>query len=329
MRTLAFIAVFVAMTLVSTATSPFLNWMPKVLGCRTNFDRSTFLAYCNTGDFADYEHGAFFWNLEPEAVKSLQAARVIFLGNSRTQHAFSAMATRQYFEERGVPYYIAGFSYGENMVFAQRLIEKYKLHPDAIVINSDDSFFSSIPKPIPATFLGSQTETLYWKTYYNYLLKATFSRIARPLCMQLPFVCAQKVQSLWRRRQTGDWDWQDSFVEKNYSHLPITPSMQEPAPNVQAMQAIESAAGMFLETMHLPRNCIILTAIPTSRLAAEPVAEQVGGRFHLPVIVPHLDNLSTIDYDHLDASSAERWAGTFLHMATPTLASCLAKRPPL
>jgi len=125
MRSFKLILLFAAMALISIAISPFLFWMPKALKCRTNSDPSTFLAYCNSNDYGDYEHGAFLWDLEPDAVKSLQATRILFLGNSRVQFAFSTDATNGYFRAKRTPYYLAGFDYYENMVFVQRLIEKY------------------------------------------------------------------------------------------------------------------------------------------------------------------------------------------------------------
>jgi hypothetical protein len=325
MRNLFLILIFFVVTLITAAVVPFLYWAPKVLGCRTNSDRSTFLAYCNVGDFADYEHGALFWDLEPEAVKSLKAARVLFIGNSRTQHAFSTEATRRFFQARGIPYYLLGFGYGEDILFTQRLIEKYQLHPDAVVINSDDSFFSYDLKPIAAMMLGPKLELLYWKSLYNYSLKAVFSRIARPLCIHLPSLCTQNLASIWRNRETGEWDWQDTLLPKNFNSFAIQPSMRAPAPDEPAMQNIEKAAEKFFEALHLPSRCIILTAIPTSRVTDEPVADGVGKRFGFPVIVPHLDNLLTIDYDHLNEPSAERWSSVFLHDASPLLDRCMAE----
>jgi hypothetical protein len=321
MRNPLLIALFVGAALISAAIVPFFYWAPRVFDCRTNSDPSTFLAYCNSGAFTDYEHGAFFWNLEPEAVDSLKAARVLFLGNSRTQHGFSAEATGHYFRNRGVPYYIAGFDYGENMIFAQKLIKKYQLHPEVVVINSDDTFFSNEVKAIAAPMLEPETGTTYWKTFYNYLLKSGFSRIARPLCIQAPSLCTQTAPSLWRRRKTGEWVWRDTFPMN--SPLPIQPWKRAPAPDEAAMQGFEKQAEIFLGTLQMPHQCIILTAVPNSLVTDEPIASRVGKRFQLPVIVPHLTGLTTIDWNHLDGPSAERWSQAFLEGASAVLDRCL------
>ena len=48
-----------------------------------------YLAYCQTGGYGDYDHGAFWFGLEPEAQRAATDADVLFLGNSRMQFAFS------------------------------------------------------------------------------------------------------------------------------------------------------------------------------------------------------------------------------------------------
>lgn len=324
MRDLRLILLFAVAALLALLTAPFLFWAPKALACRINFDPSAFLAYCNGNDYGDYEHGAFFWDLEPDAVKSLKAARVLFLGNSRVQFAFSTDATRTYFRNGKARYYLAGFTYYENMVFMQRLIDKYGLHPDAVVINADTTFFDEKLLSTPAAMFRPKREKLFWKTFYSYLLKGGFTRIARPICASLPLVCSEQLQTLWRKRETGEWMWRDTFAEANKS-IPIKPASRAPAPDEAAMRDYEKAAQLFLDTLRLPSNCIILTAIPNSVTTDEPIAVRIGVRFQLPVIVPRVDNLATIDDSHLNGPSAERWSDAFLRDAAPLLDRCLAK----
>jgi hypothetical protein len=305
-RNLYLLLVFVCFALISAASVPFLYWIPKVLGCRTNDDPATFLAYCDVVDFADYENGAFYWNLEPDAIKSLQAARVLFLGKSRTQHAFSTRAIRQYFQARDTPYYIAGFGYGESMVLIERLIQKYRLHPDAVVINSEALFFGEEPKAILAAMIRPKTDLKYWQTFYNYLLKASFSRVARPLCNRISFICDQTIGAIWRDRETGAWDWQNTLLPKNYNSLPIQLSKREPPPDAADVRAIENSTKRFLGELRIPSKCVILTTIPNSYTDDEALAEDLGRRFHTPVVVPKIENVLTIDYNHLDQPSAGR-----------------------
>ena len=98
------------------------------------------MAYCGSDQYGDYEHGAYYYDLETEAVKSLRAAKVVFLGDSRTQIGFSTDPVQAYFKERAIPYYIAGFGYAETVDFEQLLVERYKIKPDVLIINSDPFF---------------------------------------------------------------------------------------------------------------------------------------------------------------------------------------------
>lgn len=324
MRNLILILAFAVAAVVSTLIVPFIYLAPKALGCRINPDPSAFLTYCNGANYEDYEHGAYYWNLEPEATKSMVAARVLFLGNSRVQFGFSTEATRGYFEKQGAPFYLAGFTYFENMVFIQRLIAQYDLSPDIIIVNADGTFFSEQLLSTPAALFASKREKRYWRTLHNYLLKAAFTRIARPVCSALPFACTNTIQALWRRRDTGEWLWRDTFAAPNKA-IPIDAATRPPAPDEAAMREFEKAAESFLRTLQLPRHCIILTAVPNNVLSDEPIAERIGRRFQLPVIVPHLDALSTLDDSHLNSASAERWSEAFLREATPTINRCLRK----
>ncbi|WP_213770074.1 hypothetical protein [Bradyrhizobium sp. dw_78] len=324
MRNFRLFLLFTTTALLALAVSPFLFWAPKVLACRVDFDPSTFLAYCNGNGYGDYEHGALFWNLEPDAVKSLRAARILFLGNSRVQFAFSTDATRAYFRDKNIPYYLAGFTYYENMMFMLRLMDKYRLHPDAVVINSDTTFFDEKLMSTPAAMFRPRTELLFWTTFYGYLLKGGFTRIVRPICSQLPFVCSETLQTLWRKRETGEWMWRDTFAEANRS-LPINPAARSPAPDESAMQDYEKAAQLFIGSLGLPRHCIILTAIPNSLTTDEPIADRLGARLQLPVIIPHVNDLATIDNSHLNGPSADRWSDAFLRESAPALDRCLAE----
>jgi hypothetical protein len=191
------------------------------------------------------------------------------------------------------------------------------------VINADDTFFSEEMLGTPNLMIRPATDPLLWRMFYNYLLKAVFTRIARPVCAGLPFICAQKLQTLWRKRETGEWLWQDTFEQRDKA-IPIDPARRPPSPDEAAMRGFEKAASVLIGTLRLSRDCIILTAIPNSVSTSEPIAERIGKGFQLPVVVPHVDNLATIDDSHLNGPSAERWSGAFLREAAPALDRCLA-----
>jgi len=61
------------------------------------YSADRYLAYCQGTSYADYEHGAFQFDLEPAARAFASEADVLFLGNSRLQLDFSTTATADWF----------------------------------------------------------------------------------------------------------------------------------------------------------------------------------------------------------------------------------------
>ena len=76
-----------------------------------------YLAYCNSGVYNDYDHGAFWFGLEPDAIRAVQSADALFVGSSRMQFAFSSPATQDWFASHNAHFYLLGFSYSENVLF--------------------------------------------------------------------------------------------------------------------------------------------------------------------------------------------------------------------
>src|ERR1700689_4475945 len=89
------------------------TWTWVVAGCGPAPQGSdAFLAECLQPNFGDFEHAAYLWDLLP-------AADVVFLGNSRTQFAFSTRAVSEYFSRIGSSFYALGFGYDDKSTFAE------------------------------------------------------------------------------------------------------------------------------------------------------------------------------------------------------------------
>ena len=84
-------------------------WTRRIDECRVLDDPGTYIAECNQPNFGDYEHGAFYYDLEPGLASSLKSADVLFVGSSQSQIGFSTNSTRHFFQQRGVRYYLMGF----------------------------------------------------------------------------------------------------------------------------------------------------------------------------------------------------------------------------
>src|SRR5712691_343616 len=79
---------------VVLATYAYKLRIEGIFACKADgYASDWYLSYCHNAGYGDYEHGAFWFGLEPPAQKFATSAEVLFLGDSRMQHAFSTVAT--------------------------------------------------------------------------------------------------------------------------------------------------------------------------------------------------------------------------------------------
>src|SRR5262245_34497393 len=91
----SYLAVFVLVAGLAAVAYRLIDRGAAMMGCRVSSQPDTFLAYCDSKYFGDYEHGAYYFGTEPRAIAHLQRAEVIAFGSSRAQFAFSAEAVRR------------------------------------------------------------------------------------------------------------------------------------------------------------------------------------------------------------------------------------------
>ena len=136
------LTMYIAVVMLSVCAASVYRFRTNtIFACPANgYTSDAYLAYCNARSYADYEHGAFAFELEPAAINFARNAQMLFLGNSHMQVAFSTAATSDWFSTASIRYYLMGFSYGENMVFAEFLLPKVRPQARIYVINVDDFF---------------------------------------------------------------------------------------------------------------------------------------------------------------------------------------------
>ncbi len=87
------------------------------------------------------DHHVLYHGTDGLAMERLKAAQVLFLGNSRLMFALDRGALRQFFDELGLTYYVLGFGHTEQDDFPARIIAKYDLRPEVVVVNADGFFW--------------------------------------------------------------------------------------------------------------------------------------------------------------------------------------------
>ncbi len=86
------------------------------------------------------DHHVLFFGLDDEAAEHLQAADVLFLGNSRLMFALRPAVLRPEFAALGLSYYALGFGFREADRFPLAIIRQFDLRPRVVVVNADGFF---------------------------------------------------------------------------------------------------------------------------------------------------------------------------------------------
>jgi hypothetical protein len=284
----------------------------NIFACQASgYTLDKYLIYCEAKNYGDYEHGAFWFNLEPEAEISAAKADVVFLGNSRTQFAFSTAATTHWFSNASATYYLLGFLLWENSIFEGALLHKLTPRAEIYIINIPD-FFQPSETPIAKVIMNDPG------TRFRYQVKRVLQIVHKTVCMKLTAICGHTLV-IYGSRKTGMWDIKE-IGKFSGSERPVSYDPQIDKRDIDDGIAI---GRKFLSQLHARPECIILTAVPyvgTKLGVADAIAKGLGKQ----LVVPRdLDGLQTFDGFHLDPPSAERWTTAFYKVAGPQIQKCL------
>src|SRR5262249_50446808 len=143
-------AVYICVILVAIlVASAYKVRTYTIFACQADgYNSDRYIAYCNGAGYADYEHGAFWFDLEPVARNFARNADVLFLGSSRLQVALSTVSTADWFSAASARYYLFGFSYNGNVILADELLRRILPRARVYVINVDDFFERSESAPM-------------------------------------------------------------------------------------------------------------------------------------------------------------------------------------
>jgi len=262
-----------------------------------------FLAYCHSTRYGDYEHYALYHATEADAVDALKQADVLFLGNSNTQYAFSTHAISDYFVSSELSHYVMGFGSGAQSPVAEAVIKKHALQPTMMVANVDP-FFSTETN---GTFQYVLDNGDSIHTEFN--RKQRLQKLHRRVCEKTDsflydMLCQGSAETLYRSRKNGHW--LTDHYRDNAAH-PVSESDYL----LDTVDKAVDAANRFIASNNMARECVVLTLSPRTDTPAE-FAKALAEKLDLPLIMPELEGLVTIDHSHLDENSAERWSTAFL-----------------
>jgi len=278
-----------------------------------------YLAFCPAAGYGDYEHGAYLFKLEPSALTFASKADVLFLGDSHVQHAFSTTATTQWFASASARYHLLGFTFGENVTFAEPLLREIK--PTAkVVVLPVDIFARAETAPAREVLHGTSAPL-------RYRMKRLWQLVHRATCGTLAAACG-RAPAIFRSRETGSFTV--NLSGPGARAFKGSPVVYDRDINHERIAQYTISARSFLSGLAIGRDCIILTRVPTVRANAFVYASSietagaVANALGLTLVAPELDGLQTFDGSHLDPASAERWSKAFLEAAGPQMRKCLS-----
>jgi hypothetical protein len=267
-----------------------------------------YLGYCNAEAYGDYDHGAFWFDLEPEAERFAVNADVLFLGSSRMEFALSTETTNHWFSSTAVPHYLLGFSHVENLTFVEPLLARLKPRAKVYVINVDQ-FFDDVETG-PGSVILHDIDV-----GRRYSEKKLWQPLHRALCTTLRAICGNEF-AFFRSREHGHWKRRGSN-----QNAPV-PVADGPSSDQDHWNHYAALAEQFISKLPVDRACVLLTIVPypgTRSVEAKAIADSVG----LELLNPQLEGLRTFDGTHLDLPSAERWSKGFFDIAGPRIRHCL------
>ena len=285
-----------------------------ILGCQASgYNPDTYLGYCGATSYGDYDHGAMWFGLEPAASAAATNARVLFIGNSRTQFAFSSDATFEWFSSLSQSYFLLGFSHFENYTFEEPLLSKLRPKAKVYVINIDSFFERSQTGPAKAVMQDESARSQYEG-------KRKWQDVHKAICTSVRAVCGNDI-AIFRSRSTGAW----LVTGSGFKAAPVS---YDDDIDQNELASYTALGKDFLRNLPVGRECTILTIVPTvgtSIGTAKAVATALG----FDLVSPRLPGLITFDHYHLNRQSAQRWSAAFLEEAGPKIRNCLSEKPEL
>lgn len=306
--------VYICVVLI-TALASYAYWLrtQSIFSCQADgYNADRYLAYCHGASYAEYEHGAFYFDLEPSVANFARNADVLFLGNSRLQVAFSTAATAEWFSAASTRYYLLGFSYYENVIFAEKLLRKLRPRAKVYVINVDDFFERTETEPMKAILRDPEAAR------NRYEKKRLWQQLHEPICKTFTMLCGTKFV-IFRSRETGAF-----YTEGAFQHT-IVPVSYDQVINRDEVSRNTAAAMDFLS--HFTQGkCVILTNVPFVGTKIGNV-NAIGDGLGMNLVTPGVpEGLQTFDGYHLDKSSAQRWSLAFFQAAGSRIRSCLEEQ---
>jgi hypothetical protein len=285
-----------------------------VFGCQaTGYSSDDYLSYCQTDGYGDFEHGAIWFDLVPQATRAASAADVLFVGNSRMEYGFSTEASKDWLAKNAPSYFLLGFAYHPRVLFQRAVLRKLKPRARVYVINLDTFFQENAS--VPARIVMNEPDARS-----RYRQKQVWQTLHGAVCSRIAFLCGDSY-AIFKNRHTGMWRGTGLISATEVTSVDAKIDAAEIAGEIESGRK-------FLDDLGVDRSCVIFTLVPTVD-APRRGSAQIAAALNATFIAPDLEDLLTFDGSHLDRQSAERWSGAFFDASGAQIRQCLATGGPI
>ncbi len=261
------------------------------------------------------DHHVLYHGIDEASLEAMRAADVLLMGNSRLMFALRGDALRQYFLPRGLRPFALGFGHLEQHEFPLAIFERYDLRPRVVIANVDN-FFGGVPSPWSRQVMDDSAFDA-WKLRYEAEAAYRTRRLLHRVVPHVPELWREQREFiLHRSRRDGSWFLATRFGDG----LPLMDFYEgrdflRPH-NItlgRAFKARVEASGAKLIFVLVPGRDVSLTA---ARLLADEL--------DVPLVVPRVEDLRSMDASHLTDGSARAYASEFFRALDPVLDDVLS-----
>ena len=272
-----------------------------------------YLAHARGGHI---DHHILYHGIDAPSLEAMRRADVLLMGNSRLMFALRGDVLRQYFLPRGLRAFALGFGHLEQHEFPLAILQRYQLRPRVVVVNVDN-FFGGVPSPWSQRVRRDSAFDA-WKVQVEAQAAYGTRRVLHRVVPHMPELWTEHREFLIHRsRRDGSW-----FLGTRFGRgLPLMDFYEgrdELRPHNLAL------ARAFQRTVEDTGARLIFVLIP-GRDVSVTSAQLLAEALNVPLVVPRVEGLRSMDASHLTDESARRYALAFFRELDPVLDAALAQ----
>ncbi|MEO1040286.1 MAG: hypothetical protein AAFX09_12145 [Pseudomonadota bacterium] len=289
----------------------------KIARCAPDgYERGDYMMACSGIDAHRYHFGSIVLGVQDDAVRSLQNADVVVLGNSRTLRSFATTAIDDYFATRGLTYFVMATE-GASYRAAMNTLQQLDIRPPVLLVNNELFFSDQIDEGMRDLIdFPDRYRTRFEFFHAAQQLQSWACRTNAPVLSG--WMCNGGVAARWRSAQTGQVVWSLEASDEDNTPLNIDPTSR-----ITAQRRLQPNLDEFMQSRPVRATCPILYIVD-SPVSSPQLMERMAAEHNLDTVFVGLPGLQSYDGSHLDRPNSELWAQAFVDKLEGPLDRCLS-----